>query len=489
MGLGTAGSELDVQLMSVVFRFSDFQVSTFEEHRRILDLEQPLDQQGGVWWGWWKKQHEDFPADALRRLQRDLKTATVAVGLVNRAGVYLSANCDRIAMRDGQPMGSPNPKRTPAYYRNETHPLWLHLTDLKRLDSAEWSARFGDVPVGDDTFFENDPGELSIFEPDTAGIGRGLLHISDLHFGGDFAFASDGEFYYRDPLEKRIAAALPCRPAGVVVSGDLTTRGDNDGLVSARRFLERLAELLDLPRDRFVIAPGNHDILVEDPTVTRDFENEQHFRTQMFEFYGERSDLERIHQFRGEDGISYVIAALNSSRPRDRATMDYGYVGRDRSGPILKAAAELRDSVDGSTFLAVVLHHHILPGQQIEYAVPGRPVSLAIDAGELVGIASDLGYDAILHGHEHVPFVGKTSRIAEFGGYSRRHLGVDHPILVLASGSTSARVERLTDEMRFNTFSYYEVGRSDLRVQLYQYTRKVDPQVSPQWDFTLPRGT
>jgi hypothetical protein len=237
-----------------------------------------------------------------------------------------------------------------------------------------------------------------------------------------------------------------------------------------------------------VIAPGNHDILVNDPEVTQDFENEQHFRTQLFEFYGYRPDLERIHQFRGEDGVSYIIATLNSSRPRDQATMEFGYVGRDRSEPILHRAAQIRDCTEGPTWLSLVLHHHILPAQQIEYAIPDRPVSLAIDAGELVGMASDLRFDAILHGHEHLPFVGKTSRVAEFGGYNRKQIGVDHPVLVLAAGSTGAKVARLTDEMRLNSFSYYEVGEKALRVRYYQYTERIDPKLIPQWDFELPRS-
>jgi hypothetical protein len=221
--------------------------------------------------------------------------------------------------------------------------------------------------------------------------------------------------------------------------------------------------------------------------VTHDFENEQHFRTQLLEFYGQRSDLERVHQFKGQDGIEYVLVTLNSSRPRDRNTMEFGYVGRDRSEPILRRAAEIRDRVAGPSWLGLVLHHHILPAQQIEYATPGRPVSLAIDAGELVGMAVDLGFDCIMHGHEHLPFVGKTSRIAEFGGYNRAQIGLDRSVLVLAAGSASVKMVRLTDEMRHNSFNYYAITEEDVRVQLYQYTAKVDPHIPLHWDFRLSR--
>lgn len=469
--------------MTTVLRFSDFLADTFAEHDQILR------QRGFVWWAWWKKQHEPFPSGSLDRL-RDILAAgeSIEVGLVNRSGVYLAAQLEDFRADGGELFKSPDARATPNYYRDQAFPAWFKFGRISEISRTAWEARFGPVPIGDETYFDNTSGELEILSSSAAeGIGSGILHISDLHFGSDYAFHPDGQFYHQEPLEVRISDALPCKPAGVVVSGDLTTRGSNDGLVSARLFLERLADSLDLPRERFVIVPGNHDILVNRENVTQDFANEQHFRTQLFEFHGSRQDLERVQEFHGADGVHYIVATLNSSRPRDPKTMDYGYVGRDRSEPILRAAADIRDRSNKPTWLVVVLHHHILPAQQIEYAVPERPASIAIDAGELVGIASDLRFDAILHGHEHVPFVGRTSRIAEFGGYNRTQLGIDRSIVVLAAGSTSVRVDRLTDEMRHNSFNYYEVSQDSLRVQMYQFTARLDPSVPQHWDFTVQR--
>lgn len=470
--------------MTLVFRYSDFQVDTFLEHKTILD------RTGAVWWGWWKKKHEEFPERSLRNLQQMLSKGQVQIGLVNRAGVFLIACCDRAAMRSDAPITSPDGLQTPNYYRTDSFPLWLRLVHLKKVSAEDWVSRFGPVPVGDDTIFDANPGELEVVdEAQSDSRGRGLLHISDLHFGADFAFVNTGvQFPAPVPLERRIASSVRCQPAGVIVSGDLTTQGNNDGLVEARLFLQRLAVELELPHERIVIAPGNHDILLDDPLVTRDFSNEEHFRTQLHQFYGEKSDLERVHQFSGADGVEYIVATLNSCRPRDLETMDYGYVGRDRSEPLLKRAAKMRDAVSGETFLVLVLHHHILPGQQIATYEKGRPVSLAIDAGELVGMAADLRFDAIMHGHEHVPFVGKTSRIAEFGGYNRRQIGEDHSVLVLSAGSVSARFSRLSDEMRYNSFSFYDVNSNAVRVQVFQFSARVEPQVPAQWDFPVSRN-
>lgn len=472
--------------MTIVLRFSDFEADTYAEHAQLLSRQQ------SVWWGWWKKKHEPFPEASVRQLQSAIAAhGTVQLGLVNRAGVYLAADCVALSYSSGEAIPCPDPRQVPTYYRTARFPLWLRFIKLVSMSRTDWEDAFGAVPVGDDTFFdagEQDALEIVAGGEQPNGKGYGLLHISDLHFGADYAFLPDGQFFHQDPLEQRIHAALPHLPAGVVVSGDLTTRGDNDGLVNARLFLERLATKLQLEKNRIVVVPGNHDILVTDPDVTRDFDNEQHYRTQLLEFYGERRALERIHQFRGADGVEYILVTLNSSRPRDKRTMDFGYVGRDRSGPIMQKAAAIRDAIPGATWLAAVLHHHILPGQQIEYAVPGRPVSLAIDAGELVGLATDLRFDALMHGHEHLPFVGKTSRIAEFGGYSRVAPGLDRAVLVLAAGSASVKVERLTDEMRYNSFNFYEINEEQVHVQLYQYTVKTDPQVPPGWDFRLERG-
>jgi 3',5'-cyclic AMP phosphodiesterase CpdA len=470
--------------VALVLRYSDFRADTLEEHRRVLA------RTGSVWWGWWKKLHEDYPEESIRKLQRTLREGLVEIGFVNRGpGIFVSAKCRQAEDRSGNDFLSPQPTRTPAYYRYQSFPLWLEIVELEELENeVAWVSRFGPVPIGDDTFFDDSTGAVEVIEegPDEA-LGFGILHISDLHFGNDHAFSSTPLVGQHVALEKRIADSLGAQPAGVVVSGDLTTQGDNDGLVEARMFLERLSDLLRLPRERFVIAPGNHDILVKGKTVTNHFENEQHFRTQMLEFYGHHIELERIHQFKGADGIYYVFVCLNSSRPRDTETMNYGYVGRDRSGPIMKEASQIVRARDDATWMAVVLHHHILPSQQVEYAVPNRPVSLAIDAGEIVAIAADNGFDAILHGHEHVPFVGTTARIAEFGAYSRSQIGSDNPILILAAGSVGVKTERLPPEMPFNSFNYYDVQPQNIRVQLHQFNSIIDPRVPSDWDFDLRR--
>ncbi|WP_353953753.1 metallophosphoesterase [Knoellia sp. S7-12] len=315
---------------------------------------------------------------------------------------------------------------------------------------------------------------------------EGVLHISDLHFGTDHGYSrrpQDSTYFRRNLLEK-VTESLPCRPACVVVSGDLTTKGQGDGLRSARLFLEELAERLGLPKHCIVIAPGNHDILIDDPELTRDFSNELPFRELLALFYGEKVDIERVHDLRDPHGRHYIIGVLNSSRPRHRTNMDYGYVGRDRSAPVFRSMSALAQRPRQAAWVAVTLHHHVLPGQHVEIPEEERPVSLCLDAGELLTLAQESGVSTILHGHQHLPFAASVTRLAEYtsAGVVRPKRSAIH---VLASGSSGVEAGRIPGEIGLNTFSIYRPFNAKGRVKVACYAYRDVRDVERVWELTL----
>jgi len=89
-----------------------------------------------------------------------------------------------------------------------------------------------------------------------------ILHLSDLHFGSD-----------TDPFEMFQPLAQDIRdPEGelgfadldyLVISGDLTQRGQAGEFERVHRFLEKLMESFGLSPERTVIVPGNHDLCWE----------------------------------------------------------------------------------------------------------------------------------------------------------------------------------------------------------------------------------
>ncbi|MDP5184702.1 metallophosphoesterase [Blastococcus sp. BMG 814] len=457
-------------------RFSDYEADTIAEHEQVLA------QHGEVWWAWWKKLHEDWPAIDLGRLLAAVSsTGAASVGLLDRpTNRFFTANCSAVVHHQGEPVATPDVATTPAYYHDRLFPAWLKFTAISSMSEAQWTAQFGPVPTGDDTLFPvtDAANATQVFGRPCHSGGTGILHISDLHFGSDHGFSAHAHgIRSTKSLSSLIKGAIPQAPAAVVVSGDLTTRGEAEGLTNARTFLERLADDLDVPRDAVVIAPGNHDILVEDPKLTRDFSNEQPFRDFVHLFYGRQTDLERVHYIRGGDGYTYLIGSVNSSRPRNRKTMDYGYVGADRSEPVLRTISQLMHSLPtgSKVWSGLVLHHHVLPAPLFESPEEDRPVSLTLDAGELVSLSQAHGLDAILHGHQHLPFLGHVGRVAECGPVASPATK-RAPIAVLGAGSTSVKVNRLPNEMRDNSFAFYQPSEEGLSARVFQFNPGKEPQ-------------
>ena len=440
----------------LILRYSNFETETLPPHMALASS-------GSVYWGWWKKAHEVFPRELLERFETTVGTTEVRIGLVARADEqYAVATCVGVAFRtDGESFPSPDEDRTPAYYRHQSCAAWFRFSFIEVTSPERWTDEFGSVPHGDQTLFEArrarpDSYPAPVIHADAKDGHLGVLHISDLHFGPDHGYGSPrGPVNKPESLATKIASSLPCAPACIVVSGDLTTRGDHGGFLSARKFLGELIQLLDVDKNTVVLVPGNHDILISDPELTRDFSNEQDFRDQLQVFYGHPTELERVHDIRAADGHHYVVGALNSSRPRHKQNMDYGYVGIDRSKPVFETARICADLARSPTWTVVALHHHVLPGPHVEEPEKDRPVSMTLDAGEIVSLAQTHRADALLHGHQHIPFVGKVSRVAEFTDDGATNRTPAPTVAVLGAGSAGVKRPRIPETVGVNTYSLY----------------------------------
>ena len=369
------------------------------------------------------------------------------------------------------------------------------------MDAADWDEIFGGVPLGEPTLFvlpEQEPEQARQLQEGQFAVApvatrsACILHLSDLHFGSDYGFPIHSRTVptLQQSLDEAITRGLDvagCPPIGVVVvSGDITTRGEHDGFTEARVFLERLVDKLGLEPEHIVVVPGNHDILLDDSRVTRSYGAEQPFRDMVNLLTGSRStEMNRIHWFAAEGGRDLLILALNSVRPRARTTMEYGYVGRDLYGPLvdelrqMRAGIKARKNVDPLTI--AVLHHHVLPTPLMEDPEENRPVSLTLDAGRLIEDLQRAGFHAILHGHQHVPFVGSTSRAFRNNDGAWVHGPTVH---VIGGGSCSVRSDRLWNDMRNNTVGIYRPADNGLAVTMYQFAPGVD--FTRYLELTLP---
>ena len=414
-------------MKTIILRFSDAEregttVSTVAAHDEIIAA------QGATWWGWWKKEHEAFRVELLEQLAGYSRSRPVRIGLVNRKvteRLYF-ADCTGCAFSLDNPIPSPDAKLTPGYYAPARFPAWFKLSKIESVSRDDFVREFGEVPSLDATLYEvTNDSERRVIPSRTWNLnrieakGEAILHISDLHFGEGHGF----------PLTKEVGRGLEVSPlvdvlirsisdhtrvpiGAVVASGDFVSKGDANSYSDASEFLRELLKRLRLDHQHCIVVPGNHDLWTEKiDHPTRTYGHEKPYRSFAREFYLEDiQDLERITRIALTNNIDLVFVSLNSARIRTDKLKEYGYVSRHRYDELLKYLHRslLADHSGRKTLLFAVLHHHIVSVTRVDVPDGQRPVSLTLDAGELIEgfCKASVGY--VLHGHQHVPFVGSV---------------------------------------------------------------------------------
>src|SRR5438445_1792633 len=319
----------------------------------------------------------------------------------------------------------------------------------------------------------------------TATHGEAVLHISDLHFGESHGFVTErpdpGLGVAVQPLweiiSARIRHSLGVQIGVLVVSGDLVSKGKGEAYADATNFLEKLLGALRLDREHCVIIPGNHDMWtvgVDHPTRT--YKHEQPYKSFLEGFFKTdlRTGLERVRRYRTPCGRDLIFLELNSSRIRSDALKEYGYVAKHRYERLLAFIADsLKHEKEAlAPVFFAVLHHHVTPVGSVEIPEEKRPVSLCLDAGELIEEFQNFGVQFVLHGHQHVPFIGTASRLPS--GFKDGEY-VPRLVYVIGSGSSGAKREALPRNLEANTFGIYTPMGDKLDVTIEKYTEAAPP--------------
>jgi 3',5'-cyclic AMP phosphodiesterase CpdA len=398
------------------------------------------------------------------------------------------------------PIPSPDHDLTPSYYSGAKFPAWFRLNKIVEVDRSNFLQEFGDVPSLDPTMYEVLDGTPKRLIPSRnwdlqrlPSRGGSILHISDLHFGEGHGYPTsreEGRGIEVRPLAELLSAAIQDHvkvPIGAVVaSGDFISKGNANSYPDATEFLRDLLARLKLDQKYCILVPGNHDLWtfnVEHPT--RSYGHEKPYRMFLGDFRREEiQDLESVTRIELSGSTDVVFIALNSARIRNDKLKEYGYVSRHRYDDLLKYVnGSLRgDRSKRKTLIFAVLHHHIIPINRIDVPQGERPVSLTLDAGELIEefCKGHVGY--VLHGHQHAPFVGSVSRMNFASPAAKKRS--PRSLYVLASGSTGARRDWLSEEIGKNIFSVYTPRRDQLEVQLVQFSAQ--ERSSVLWNGTVP---
>lgn len=204
-----------------------------------------------------------------------------------------------------------------------------------------------------------------------------LLHISDLHFNADENNTEPHEIV-KGLIDLTEDGTLDS-DTFVLVSGDITSSGRQEGYREAQEFFKELLENTSLRKKKFLFCPGNHDI--EDGT----FDNFDTFT------YSIRNDDEFTYDsnpcrlyFKDD----YCFLGINTSYHLEHT---YGKVDISFLSKMLE---DKKDKISSSKVKVIFLHHHILNFEDDDN-------SSIKNSHQFFCLIKDYGFDFLFHGHQH----------------------------------------------------------------------------------------
>lgn len=263
-----------------------------------------------------------------------------------------------------------------------------------------------------------------------------VLLISDLHCTAPDAKTIEGTREDAAMQKFVVDSIRRLSPQLIIGAGDMTDTGDSRAWAKLRSFL---------PADRrLVIAPGNHDVnfanigparrrwiafletLDIDPETDR---STSYSETNVSAEITATSNTSGLTVIQGttsypivydDPDLGVTILILNSNRRPSTSplTNAFGFVGDHQ----LVAARELLDrrtAAQHAHLLLIVVHHHMFPPD--DYGIQERFL-VCTDAGQVLELAVECRAAAVIHGHEHMPFVNDFKRKG-------------HQLLVISLGS------------------------------------------------------
>lgn len=204
-----------------------------------------------------------------------------------------------------------------------------------------------------------------------------FVHISDIHFGGDRT-----EFKW-DQLKKLLVRAISDQTGEtyLIISGDITFRGQREGFAGAATFLGSVMDEAGLSRKNVLLCPGNHDNCSTDTKPFAAFSDFAYTirRDNEFEFSN--------RSFVGKEIGGVFFLFVNSAFHLDH---QYGLV----DSSVFDYLRESREELSGHKHRVLVVHHHLLNQYRDD-------ISAIRNAYPLLYALDECGFGTILHGHQH----------------------------------------------------------------------------------------
>ena len=476
---------------SFVIRYADTGPDTIKSHNEVIQSNTK------VFWGWWKKADE---YDNYTELKSFKANCPLTIGIIDRdKQKYFKAFCTGIYLPDSNEKKIPTPEKkyTPDYYSEQPFPAWFELTSISPLTDLEFKSLFFDIPYGDPTLFTVSDTKINQSEVDKVDLskflvakGNSILHLSDIHFGKDHN--------YKDSIKRTGSQLIDVikpilandrEDIGIIVaSGDFISRANtgtsHNSYSDAQVFLRDLYDYLGLTEKHLIIIPGNHDMpLIENETDPLQQGNYtslfREFRYALKEV-PKYKEIEYWAGFKTPNKWNLIFSYFNSAELKYPYLSNFGYIEKEKSDKIFRNLNESLsinkqdDFINQKIINFCVIHHHLkmfMPTQEMESPDPNQKekpcqsVSVLLNAGMFEEDSVRAGMHFLLHGHQHLPYIGSTGLI-ENG--ERKNLNI------LSVGSAGSKLEKgYVNQAPYNSFSIYTPNESHLKVTIEKYNNVV----------------
>lgn len=206
-----------------------------------------------------------------------------------------------------------------------------------------------------------------------------LLHISDPHFSTEEHQVEP--YKILDGLTELINEKKEKEDLFIVVTGDITYKGKEEGFKEAGTFFKQLFKDTSINPENFIVCPGNHDYN----------EKEQFDKFNIFtytvrkdgEFSFDTSNSNRIYI---KDDVCFL--SINTAYHIERK---YGKIDIDNLIKLLKSKSQ---EIEESRSRIILCHHHILN-------LLDKDDSAIKNSYQLFELLKQYNFHFLFHGHQH----------------------------------------------------------------------------------------
>ncbi|MFV7791340.1 metallophosphoesterase family protein [Aliarcobacter lanthieri] len=243
-----------------------------------------------------------------------------------------------------------------------------------------------------------------------------LLHISDPHFKAEKYNVEPNKAL--DGLVELINKKSEKENLFILLTGDITSKGNKKGFEQATRFFNCLFEKSKINSKNFIVCPGNHDCDIE-----KHFEDFNTFAYSIREDHELEFDTTNSNRIYIKDNICFL--SINTAYHLESK---YGKVDIDNLQNLLRDKSK---EIEKTKIKIILCHHHILN-------LNDKDSSAIKNSYQLFELLRKYNFNFLFHGHQHSRQLFKINNIQV--------------------NSTSSLLETRTNS---NLIAYYEIRDVD----------------------------